>query len=148
MKQTSINTLSVVGYLLMVTGILPLYFTGGLFVNDPVVIALQILAAALMFWARSTFGRRSFHLTAQPTEGGLVTTGPYKFVRHPIYSAVLLFAWAGLLGNFSLINLCFDLVLLAGTFARIFCEEHLVRIQYPEYDQYAEKTKRLVPFLF
>jgi protein-S-isoprenylcysteine O-methyltransferase Ste14 len=145
-NQTSINILSVVGYLLMVTGILLLYFTGGLFVYDPVVIALQILAAALMFWARITFGRRSFH--AQPTEGGLVTTGPYKYIRHPIYSAVLLFAWSGLLANFTLISLCFDLVLLAGTFARIFCEEHLVRTQYPEYNEYAERTKRLIPFLF
>ena len=148
MKQTSINILSVVGYLLMVAGILLLYFTGGLFVYDPVVITLQVVAAALMLWARITFGGRSFHLTAEPTEGGLVTTGPYRFVRHPIYSAVLLFAWSGLLGNFSLLNLCFDLVLLAGTFARIMCEEHLVRIQYPEYNQYAGKTKRLIPFLF
>ena len=148
MKQTSINILSVIGYLLMVTGILLLYFAGGLFVYDPAVIALQLLAAALMFWARMTFGRRSFHLTAKPTEGGLVTTGPYKYIRHPIYSAVLLFAWSGLLANFSLMSLCFDLVLLAGTFARIFCEEQLVRTQYPEYNEYAERTKRLIPFLF
>ncbi len=148
MTQTRINILSVGGYAFMVTGILLLYFTGGLFAYEPGVIALQILATALMFWARITFGRRSFHLSANPTEGGLVTSGPYRYIRHPIYAAALLFAWSGLLAHFSLVSLCFDLLILAGALARIFCEESLVRIQYPEYNQYVEITKRLIPFLF
>jgi protein-S-isoprenylcysteine O-methyltransferase Ste14 len=148
MNQTSVNILSVGGYLFMLAGILSLYFTGTLFSYEPVVIALQVLAVGLMAWARITFGGRSFHLTANPTEGGLVTSGPYKFIRHPIYAAVLLFALPGLVANFSLLGTCSAAVMLAGTFARIFCEEHLVRKQYPEYNQYAEKTKRLIPFLF
>jgi protein-S-isoprenylcysteine O-methyltransferase Ste14 len=41
--------------------------------------------------ARVTFGRRSFHAAANPTAGGLVTTGPYRLIRHPIYTAACLF---------------------------------------------------------
>ena len=48
-----------------------------------------------MLWARLTFGWRSFHAGARPTEGGIVTRGPYHWVRHPIYLAILLFTWAG-----------------------------------------------------
>jgi len=44
-----------------------------------------------MLWARLTFGGRSFHAGANPTAGGVVTTGPYRFVRHPIYAAILYF---------------------------------------------------------
>jgi hypothetical protein len=40
-----------------------------------------------------TFGARSFHAGANPTDGGVVTAGPYRFFRHPIYAAILYFLW-------------------------------------------------------
>jgi protein-S-isoprenylcysteine O-methyltransferase Ste14 len=61
------------------------------FSGSPYVIAAQSAALLLFLWARVTFGRRSFHLMANPTEGGLVTTGPYRYIRHPIYTAMCLF---------------------------------------------------------
>ena len=96
MKQIPLNIISVLGYLLMVAGILLLAANSGLFSSHAVVILSQIAAGVLMFWARRTFGRRSFHLTADPTEGGLVTSGPYRYIRHPIYASIILFAWAGI----------------------------------------------------
>ena len=43
--------------------------TRSLFANGPVTIAIQTAAALLMLWARVTFGIRSFHAAANPTEG-------------------------------------------------------------------------------
>ena len=60
---------------------------------------VQVAAVLLMVWARMTFGRRSFHAAANPTAGGLVTWGPYRYWRHPIYSAILLFLWSGVLSH-------------------------------------------------
>jgi protein-S-isoprenylcysteine O-methyltransferase Ste14 len=142
------NVLSVSGYLLMVVGLLLLYVNHGLFSYAPFVIVLQAAAIALMIWARVTFKSRSFHLTAAPTEGGLVTTGPYHFVRHPIYASALLFVWPAAAGNLSLLNVVLGCVVSAGACIRIVCEEPLVRERYPEYQQYAEKTKRLIPYVF
>lgn len=132
----------------MIAGILLLYWNQGLFSPSPIVIAVQILSVFLMIWARVTFGRRSFHAMASPTEGGLVTTGPYRYFRHPIYAAALFITWAGAFGNLSLLNVVFGFLTLAGALARIYCEETLVRVRYPEYDDYAKKTRRLIPFLF
>lgn len=132
----------------MVTGILLLLWNQGLFALSPVVIGAQLLGVFLMIWARVTFGRRSFHATASPTDGGLVTTGPYRYLRHPIYTSVLLFAWAGALGNLELSNAGFAIIVSAGAFTRVYCEEMLIRVQYPEYAEYAAKTKRFIPFLF
>jgi protein-S-isoprenylcysteine O-methyltransferase Ste14 len=148
MKKTTIDILSAAGYLLMLAGILLLIWNEGLLSPSPIVIGVQILAFVLMIWARVTFGGRSFHATASPTEGGLVTTGPYRYVRHPIYAAVLYFTWAGVFGNLSPLNITFGLLTLAGAFVRIRSEESLVRVRYPEYNEYAEKTRRLIPFLF
>lgn len=132
----------------MVAGIVCLLANRGLLSPHPVVILAQLAAVGLMIWARRTFGRRSFHLAANPTEGGLVTSGPYRYVRHPIYTSVLVLTWAGIGGNLSILNATFGAVTVGGAFIRILCEEHLVRIRYPEYSVYASKTKRMIPFVF
>jgi protein-S-isoprenylcysteine O-methyltransferase Ste14 len=148
MIQNRMNLLSVSGYVLMLAGLILLYFNHGLFLLSPVVIVLQTMAVFLMVWARITFKKRSFHLSAAPTEGGLVTTGPYKFVRHPIYASVLLFVWPGVVGNWSVENVLLGCLVFAGAFTRIVCEESMVREKYPEYQQYAKKTKRLIPYVY
>src|SRR5262249_49194862 len=79
-----LETLSKLGFLVMIAGLVGLVATHALFSPNPVVIGVQVAAALLMLWARVTFGRRSFHATASATAGGLVTTGPYRYIRHPI----------------------------------------------------------------
>jgi protein-S-isoprenylcysteine O-methyltransferase Ste14 len=125
-----------------------LVYTRSLFGHGPVSIGLQIAAFLLMIWARVTFGIRSFHYAANPTEGGLVTTGPYRYMRHPIYAAILLLVWTGVAVNMSPASVALGLVATAMVFLRILFEETLVRQRYPEYGEYARRTKRVVPFLF
>src|ERR1041384_7181632 len=86
-----LKLVSILGLIVMIVGIVGLYKIGGLFTGQPIPIVLQVLAVALLIWARITFGVRSFHAAANPTAGGLVTTGPYRFIRHPIYTAACLF---------------------------------------------------------
>ena len=122
-----------------------------LFARHPVGIALQVAAAALMLWARLTFGRRSFHAAANPTEGGLVTTGPYRFWRHPIYAAILLFLWAGVLSQRHAPTSIALLLAAAATLftgVRIHAEERLLNETFPDYAADSARTKRLVPFVF
>ena len=110
-------------------------------------ILVQVLAVLLMLWARVTFGRRSFHATADPTEGGLITTGPYHYLRHPIYAAIIYFLWAGIFSHLSLLNALLGLVATVGLFIRIFAEERLMTERYPSYVEYAARTKRIIPFV-
>jgi protein-S-isoprenylcysteine O-methyltransferase Ste14 len=142
------RTLSLAALLLMTAGMLGLLFSRALFSPRPVVIAAQCAAVALMAWARQTLGRRSFHAAADPTAGGLVTSGPYRFIRHPIYTAACLFGWAGIMGNWSWRAGLFGALLFLGALGRMLCEEKLVTEQYPEYRQYAKSTKRMVPGVF
>ena len=101
-----------------------------------------------MLWARFTFGSRSLHASAEPTAGGLVTTGPYHFIRHPIYTAACLFGWAGILANWSLVAGGLGILLFAGAVGRMLCEERLVTAMYPAYREYAKITKRMLPYAF
>lgn len=131
----------------LVLAVVGLLLTKNLFGHGPVTIGLQAAAALLMIWARITFGARSFHYAANPTEGGLVTTGPYRYVRHPIYAAILLFVWTGIAANLSATSVALGLVATAMLCLRMIFEEALVRQRYPEYDDYARRTQRVIPFV-
>ena len=85
------KTLSVAAFVAIVLAVMGLAKTGGILATGPIGWSIQGAAVALMVWARVTFGGRSFHFAANPTAGGLVTWGPYRFVRHPIYASILLF---------------------------------------------------------
>ena len=143
-----LKTLSLVGYIGMVGGLLGLLAMRNLFSTSLPIIALQVVAFLLFLWARVTFGRRSYHVVADPTQGGLVTVGPYRFIRHPIYAAMCLFTLAGVAAHWSWSSgLCGGLI-LASAVMRIYCEEPLVAARYPEYAQYKATTWRMIPFIY
>jgi len=139
---------SLASFVLMVLALLGLLATDSLFSPSPGIIAVQSVAVALMIWARVTFGRRSFHAAANPTAGGIVTTGPYRFIRHPIYTAACWFGWAGVFGHYSPKALALGLLLFAGALGRMLCEERLMAQTYPAYRGYTRGTKRMLPYVF
>ncbi len=143
-----LRCISILAFLLMVAAILGLAYGHALFSTSPFVIAVQVVAVVLMVWARITFRKRSFHAAANPTEGGLITTGPYRYVRHPIYTAACLFCWAGAIGNLSISSAIWSALLFIGALARMLTEERLVVQRYSEYSEYAAKTKRMLPYIF
>ena len=144
----NLRSASLAGYFILVVALVGLVLEGSLLGSGPFSIVVQALAAILMVWARMTFGKRSFHAGANPTEGGLVTTGPYALIRHPIYTSVLFFTWAGVLSHLSAIALTLGCIATAGVAVRIYAEEHLILTEYPDYANYAARTKRIIPFIF
>ena len=143
-----LKTLSIIGYVGMIGGFLGLLTTRTLFSASPVAIPVQVLAFVLFLWARITFGRRSYHVVADPTDGGLVTGGPYRYIRHPIYAAFCLFTSAGAATHWSWSAGLLDGLVLGSTMLRIFCEETLVSARYPEYAQYSVRTWRMIPYVY
>ena len=138
---------SLAGLAVATIAIVSLVFSESLFAAEPVGITIQVLAALLMLWARLTFGRRSFHASASPSEGGLMTTGPYRFLRHPIYAAILYFVWTGVASHVSMLSCGLGIFVSMGLTIRMLAEERLVQEKYPEYTQYAARTKRVIPYI-
>ncbi len=144
----NLNFRSVLGFGIVVAAVAGMLLTHSLIASSPSLAAIQLLAFLLMVWARITFGRRSFHATADPTEGELVTTGPYRFIRHPIYAAILLFIWAGAADHASFIAFLFTIGGTIGSLLRLLSEEKLLLIRYPEYAEYKARTKRIIPYVY
>ena len=144
----NLKLVSVVAFIILALAIIYLLRVHSLFGHGPVAIALQVVAVLLMLWARITFGRRSFNAGANPTAGELVTSGPYRYLRHPIYVAILLFTLIGIFSNWALASAIAGIIIIVTVFARMLCEETLLRVRYPEYIEYARSAKRLLPFLY
>lgn len=142
-----LKPLSGLAFALMVAGIVGLYYSGSLFLRNPIVIVIQVGALGLIIWARLTFGMRSFHATANPTAGGVVSTGPYRYWRHPIYSAAIYLTLAPVAAHFSAWAFLWFALVVAGGVLRMLSEERLLVQRYPEYRDYMRRTKRFIPFV-
>lgn len=148
-SSTKSTGISVLGFVAAVLAILRLCYTHSIFGVEPISISVQVAAVVLMLYARLTFGMRSFHAAANPTEGELVTRGPFAVVRNPIYSAAILFTWTGVAVHLSVENVLLALVVAGGMLVRIFAEEKLLHARYgAEYAAYTKRVKRLVPLVF
>jgi protein-S-isoprenylcysteine O-methyltransferase Ste14 len=140
-----VRRLSIAAFLAMLLAVFGLIGSRHVLARALPAILCQAFALGVFAWARLALGLRSFHFSADPTPGGLVTSGPYRFVRHPIYAALCLFAWAGALDQPSPLSLVLALVFNAGAVVRLRCEERLLLEKYPAYRAYAASTPALIP---
>lgn len=106
---------------------------------------LQLVGLSLSLSAKFFIGLR-FGLI--PANRGIVSGGPYRLVRHPIYLGYLLTHIGFLLSCYTSRNLLLIVVVYSFQIGRIIFEERLLGLE-PAYAAYMEKVRwRLVPFLF
>jgi protein-S-isoprenylcysteine O-methyltransferase Ste14 len=107
-------------------------------------------AAGLLFtwWARIHLGRLWSDYVVKKAGHHVVDTGPYRLVRHPIYSGLIFAALATAIEkgtSFAMLGLA---ILTLAFYIKARREEHFLRAELGEdaYDDYARKTAMLVPF--
>lgn len=143
------STLSIAVFAVSVAALFVLIGTKSIWGTGPVTIGLQIAAVLFMLWARLTFGMRSFHASADVTEGKLVTSGPYALVRNPIYASILVFVGASVAAHPSITSVACGVVIFVGMLTRMLLEEREIAAHFgAEYDAYRKRVKRLVPLLY
>lgn len=120
----------------------------------PIQVAAGVvvfLAALWLFWRTHRALGRQWSVTLELREKHrLITTGVYERVRHPMYTAFFLWAFAQAL---LLPNLVAGLSGLVGFGILFFCrvgeEEAMMREAFGgEYDAYCARTKRILPFIY
>ncbi|MDX8438400.1 methyltransferase family protein [Mesorhizobium australafricanum] len=113
----------------------------------PLYIAapLQFLALWLVIWGKMSLGR-SFAIL--PANRGVVTSGAYRFVRHPIYAGYLAGHILFLLSSFSLYNFAVYAIITLFQIHRILREERILALT-EEYCDYLGRVRyRLCPGIF
>lgn len=110
--------------------------------------AMALAGLAVMLWARVTIGRNWSGGVVLKENHQLVTSGPYRFVRHPIYSGLLLLTlgWAVLRG--SVVGFLGPIVLFFLFWIKSRAEERLMIDHFGEaYLEYRARVKALIPYV-
>lgn len=123
--------------------------TGPLLARQPAWLAVELAGAALALWTLWTWRLGRFNVFPDVLAGArLVTSGPYRYIRHPMYAALLLGA-LGLVGNAPTpLRIGTWLVLLIDFLFKLNYEEKLLTARFPEYATYQQVSKRLVPWVY
>ncbi len=81
-------------------------------------------------------------------DGTLVTSGPYRFVRHPVYAAQILLAagWSLAFGGW--LTSLFAIALMLVLDRKASMEERRLLQRFPTYRDYQSRTRKLVPFVY
>lgn len=125
-------------------------FISGLIVNPSLNIAGLVLAAlgiSLAIWARLYLGRNWGMPMSVKENAELVTTGPYAYIRNPIYAGIVLAA----LGS-ALIDWWWAVFLACAVAYFVYSakvEERILLREFPDsYPAYKARTKSLIPFIY
>jgi protein-S-isoprenylcysteine O-methyltransferase Ste14 len=114
------------------------------------ILGTVLLAAALGFtvWARRHLGRNWSASVVVKEDHALVRTGPYRYVRHPIYTGILL-AFLGMVVALGEVRGLVALAFAATAFVvKSRAEEARMRATFPEYDSYAQQTSAIIPYVY
>ena len=115
-------------------------------------IAPAVFSSALMLFgtvasiAICCWLGRSFSVL--PQARGLVTNGPYRFVRHPLYAAELISLLGFIWGFERPWSLVLMFVATVAQFPRMRFEENILTEAFPSYREYANRTARLIPGVY
>ena len=127
-------------------------FRGQMATSDPwlqgVGLAIFVLGLALAIWARVYLGRNWGTPMSHKLDPELVTTGPYRTIRHPIYSGILV----ALAGTAIAVNWYWviGIALLGAYFvySAVMEERYMTELFPDSYPAYKRSTKMLIPFVF
>lgn len=108
--------------------------------------ALGVLSLALYAWARNTLGKEWSSCLRMGQQHRLVTTGPYAWVRHPIYLAMIGFETSLALVTANWLLVAFLIISIVDLAIRIPREEQMMIEAFGDaYEDYMQTTRRIFP---
>jgi protein-S-isoprenylcysteine O-methyltransferase Ste14 len=109
---------------------------------------LCLIGLAFALWARVILGSNWSGVVTLKEGHELVERGPYRFVRHPIYTGILSMFFATALALGHLGGFAGTLLMFASFWIKLRDEEQLMLQQFPDrYADYRQRAKRIIPFV-
>ncbi len=144
----NIDFKSIILVLIQLACIIFILLTGNIFPRSFTFLVVFVIAVAFGTWALWTVNIKNFRITpGLPKNIRIVAKGPYRIVRHPMYTSVLLATLMIVIDDFSPIRACVWIVLLIDLYLKLMYEEKLIINRNTDYLIYKKSTRRLIPFI-
>jgi protein-S-isoprenylcysteine O-methyltransferase len=119
--------------------------------SDAILVAAAILCLCglgFCLWARAALGRNWSGTVTLKEDHELITRGPYRLVRHPIYTGLLAMLIATSFEQGHIAGLIGVILVFASFWIKSNYEEEVMDKQFPgQYAVYREQVKRIIPFI-
>jgi protein-S-isoprenylcysteine O-methyltransferase Ste14 len=119
--------------------------------TDALLVVASILCIGglvICLWARAILGRNWSGTITLKENHELIVRGPYRFVRHPIYTGLLAMMMATAIAQAHLAGMIGVVLVFVSFWIKSSYEEALMLQQFPEkYVGYRQRVKRLIPFI-
>ncbi len=110
---------------------------------------IQLIGIIVSIWGVLAMRIGNFNIQPEVRAEALVQSGPYRWIRNPMYLGILLFFGASLVTYFNLLRVAAFLLLIVVLLFKISREEVFLENRFgSNYLTYRSKTKKLLPFLF
>lgn len=112
-------------------------------------VLLMIAGGLTGLWAIWTIRLGNLSIMPYVKNGGkMVAKGPYRYVRHPMYTGLILVAWALVSNFYTPTRLIFATILTLALVIKLHLEETYLRKAFEPYADYSKQTKKLIPFIW
>ncbi len=124
-------------------------FTSDLIAND-LFILVQILGFIISSWGVLAMKMGNFNIQPEVKINALFRSkGPYKIIRNPMYTGLILFFIASIISNYSSLRLSVLTLLIIVFIEKIKLEEQFLYERFGRvYSEYKNETYRLIPFIY
>lgn len=115
-----------------------------------IILFFQILGFCLSLWSVLVMKMGNFNIQPEVKTGATLTKkGPYKRIRNPMYTGLLIFFAAGMFSEFKWSEVLVYLLLVIVLLFKIHYEEHYLTLHFGKsYEAYKSETYRLIPFIY
>ncbi len=126
-----------------------LWYLNGFYSPNYLLLFIQIITVILGFWSLFELSKGKISIFPSVKNGAiLIKSGPFKLVRHPIYSCILIYFSSFLLEEISIFGFMFNILLFVVIVLKINLEESLLIAHFENYTNYQEKTFKLIPYVY
>jgi len=123
--------------------------TGPIFANPFLLLLIELSGLSLGIWAVLIMRIGHFNIAPEPLSWSkMVSRGPYRIIRHPMYLGLLITTLPLVISDFSPLRLVFWFILLADLVIKMGYEEGLLQKQFTEYIHYQKQTARILPGIY
>lgn len=125
------------------------FATGGFLAESMNGLLVEVAGLILGISAMLQMRLGNFNVAPLPKAGGeLITSGVYSLIRHPMYLAQLLVVAALTVDYYSHARLFTVLILFVVLVFKLHFEEKQLKVQFDGYEEYMQKTWRLIPYIY